>query len=461
MDNKSKKQAQLEAELATLRHQLAQLTELTATQAQQILTFQAQEEQHQELAKELRRYENQVQILAAERTTEWVAANEKILQEIIEREWVEEELRKVTKRYELATKAGKVGVWDWDLWSGEFFIDPILYTILGLKEQAVDSLEEWISYIHPADAERVRHTVEAHVAAGSTNFELEHRIHHQDGSIRWFLVRGSTIFDGDKKPYRLIGTNTDITDYKRAEEKLREYTLKLKARNEELDAYAHTVAHDLKNPLSAMTGIAEVLAVDYKEHEQLNHYLQVIARSGRKANNIIHELLLLASVRQQQEIKLGNLDMAKIVAEVKERLLYLIDEYQAELVLPSAWPTAVGYGPWIEEVWANYISNAIKYGGSPPRLELGATAQANGKIRFWVRDNGPGLSEAEQSQIFAPFAELKKNSTKGHGLGLSIVQRIVKRLGGEVGVEGHQPPESGCTFYFVLPSEPPPSKNDG
>ena len=62
--------------------------------------------------------------------------------------------------------------------------------------------------------------------------------------------------------------------------------------------------------------------------------------------------------------------------------------------MPRAWPTAIGYGPWIEEIWANYISNALKYGGPSPQVEVGSTLQEDGTIRFWTRDHGPGLPRA-------------------------------------------------------------------
>jgi signal transduction histidine kinase len=149
------------------------------------------------------------------------------------------------------------------------------------------------------------------------------------------------------------------------------------------------------------------------------------------------------------------LDMAAIIAEVQQRLAYMIEEYQAELVLPasSAWPTALGYAPWVEEVWANYLSNAIKYGGQPPRLELGATVleEAKGMVRFWVHDNGPGLEPEEQAKLFTPFTQLNQVQAKGHGLGLSIVRRIVEKLGGQVNVESEGIPGRGCVFSFALP----------
>ncbi|MDY6875117.1 MAG: GAF domain-containing protein [Chloroflexota bacterium] len=238
-------------------------------------------------------------------------------------------------------------------------------------------------------------------------------------------------------------------------ESLRGYTIELQARNEELDAYAHTVAHDLKGPLGHIIGFADVLEEDYAtlSEEELRQYLQTIAQGGHKISRIIDELLLLAGVRQMGEVEIGPLDMASIVAEVQKRLAYLIEEHQAEIILPEVWPVALGYGPWVEEVWANYLNNAVKYGGRPPRVELGATVQRDGKICFWVRDNGPGLTSEEQARLFKPFTRLDpKNGegrAKGYGLGLSIVRRIVERLGEQVGVESRV--GQGSVFTFTLP----------
>jgi len=81
----------------------------------------------------------------------------------------------------------------------------------------------------------------------------------------------------------------------------------------------------------------------------------------------------------------------------------MLEEYQGEVIWPDTWPVALGYGPWVEEVWVNYLSNAIKYGGQPPRVELGATVQVDGMVCFWVRDNGRGLTPEEQARLFTPF----------------------------------------------------------
>jgi signal transduction histidine kinase len=243
----------------------------------------------------------------------------------------------------------------------------------------------------------------------------------------------------------------EIAERKQAETVLRQQALELQARNAELDAFAHTVAHDLKNPLASLIGFNSLIQrrLPKMSEEDLRQYLQINGESARRMANIIDELLLLASVREMKEIKTRPLDMGRLVDEAQERLVYMIEEHQAKIVLPGRWPAARGYGPWIEEVWANYISNAIKYGGQPPHLELGATEQEDGTVRFWVRDNGPGLTPEEQARLFTPFGRLDQVQAEGHGLGLSIVLRIVERLGGEVGVESEA--GRGTLFYFTLP----------
>ncbi len=264
----------------------------------------------------------------------------------------------------------------------------------------------------------------------------------------------------------------------RLEDLVRERTAQLEAHNEELDAFAHTVAHDLKSPLAVILGYAETLKNYHTDlpGEELVRHLHVLSRNCQKMKSIIEELMLLAGVRQM-EVRPEPLDMGRIVAEVQSRLSYLVQEYQAEISGPGdgEWPVALGYGPWIEEVWVNYISNAIQYGGRPPRVELGFSIGSlrslqvwdsgspilenesiirdpKSEICFWVRDNGRGLCAEEQLRLFAPFTQLDRIRTQGHGLGLSIVHRILKKLGGRAWVESDGVPGQGSTFYFALPA---------
>ncbi len=228
---------------------------------------------------------------------------------------------------------------------------------------------------------------------------------------------------------------------------------------EDSKSFAQNVAHDLKTPLTAILGFASMLS-DSRARippEQQKAALQAIVRTSLKMNNIIQELLLLAAVRQEN-VKTGPIQMAGVVSAAKQRLWSVIADTDAELVVPdvSSWPVVVGYAPWIEEVWINYISNAIKYGGKPPRVELGSDADyktfpdGHRMARFWVRDNGNGISPEDQAQLFNQFTRLDQVRAEGHGLGLSIVAQVVERLGGEVGLESY--PGKGSTFFFLLPT---------
>ncbi len=245
-------------------------------------------------------------------------------------------------------------------------------------------------------------------------------------------------------------------------EVLRQRNHQLEQQNEELDAYAHTVAHDLKTPIARMVGFAEYLEqahVDMSDQERAQH-LQLVARNGRKMTAIINELLLLAGVRQAKEVSLTPVKMNMVVQAVEERLVNLIETSQTQIVEPETWPAAMGYAPWLEEVWANYISNAIKYGGQPPQVKLGAKLLQTGQVRFWVHDNGPGLKPNEMEHLFVPFTRLEQSHGRGHGLGLSIVRRIIEKMGGQVGVESRGNPGEGCTFWFTLNSPETTEKND-
>ncbi len=102
---------------------------------------------------------------------------------------------------------------------------------------------------------------------------------------------------------------------------------------------------------------------------------------------------------------------------------------------PDTWPIGLGYEPWVEEVWANLLSNALKYAGRPVSIELGGELQPDGLVCFWIRDNGSGIAPADQARLFEAFYRVHTNQSNGHGLGLAIVKRIVERLGGEVSVQ--------------------------
>ena len=268
--------------------------------------------------------------------------------------------------------------------------------------------------------------------------------------IAFYFLYKAIIETGLVRPYAIL-----LRNLQKSQESLQEHATALEARNRELDAYAHTVAHDLKNPLTVIISITDALTEigDLTEREK-KEFLEQIRSTAFEMNGIIDNLLLLSEIRKV-EVPREELDMSRVVAKIRRRLSFEIKKHRARVIAPKTWPVALGYAPWVEEVRINYISNALKYGGQPPRVELGATPQPDGTIHYWVRDNGQGIPPETCKRLFAPFTQVGQVHEAGHGLGLSIVHRIIDRLGGHVGVEseiGH-----GSLFYFTLPASAPPA----
>jgi signal transduction histidine kinase len=212
------------------------------------------------------------------------------------------------------------------------------------------------------------------------------------------------------------------------------------------------VAHDLKDPLTAIIVTSNLIAkIPNMTHAELKEYLLQIGITALEMNKTINSLMLFAEVSKADAPAL-TVHMAGVVASVLDRLKHLIQEHQAQIILPDIWPDCIGYGPWIEEVWANYLSNALKYGGRPLRVEFGVSTQSDGMLRFWIRDNGPGISPLDCAQLFTPFHQNGHSHSPGHGVGLSITLCIVEKMGGRVGVESEV--GQGSCFYFTLPACP-------
>jgi signal transduction histidine kinase len=244
----------------------------------------------------------------------------------------------------------------------------------------------------------------------------------------------------------------DVTATKELQAALTATNAELVARNQELDAYAHTVAHDLKNPVSAILGFAEHLeqgsgAVPEEERREA---VEAIARSAQKMQEIIDALLLLGEARRTF-VPNAPVDLGLAAAESLRSLGHEARRLGAEVRLPESWPAALGYAPWVERVFTNYLGNALKYGGRPPRVEVEAAPCSDRFVRISVRDNGGGLAPEEKERTFVPFTRLSGAEADGHGLGLSIVRRLVERMGGEVAVESDGTPGAGCEFSFTLP----------
>ncbi|MBZ0300745.1 MAG: PAS domain-containing protein [Anaerolineae bacterium] len=275
-----------------------------------------------------------------------------------------------------------------------------------------------------------------------------------DAEERYFEASVSPVHGRRGQQHGYVIVLRDITDYVRAEQTISHNAAELKAHNSELDSFSHTVAHDLKSPVTSVIGYSQFLlelGADTVNEELGQQYLLRINQSGHKMSQMIDGLLILAQLGQN-EAPQTTVNMTVAARAALERFKMDIDERHIQIELESSLPSVSGQAIWLEEVFANLISNAIKYIGQnnlAPRIIIRGF-QDGDSLRYEVEDNGLGVAEDSKSRLFEMFARFHRNEALGLGLGLSIVLRIVQRLGGRVGVDSKA--TGGSIFWFKLPS---------
>ncbi len=244
----------------------------------------------------------------------------------------------------------------------------------------------------------------------------------------------------------------DITARKQSDLDLADYATELEQRNRELDAYGHTVAHDLKSPLNLILGYADMLSTFSPEELAADgvNGLQKIVTSATHMAEMIDQLLLLASTRNATDTT-KVIEIDPLVTMALARFEYDLLERGIAVEVGTMFPNAVGHAPWVVEIFANLIGNAIKYMGNHnefPSIRI-VGRRTGDYARFEVQDTGVGIKEEDQARLFQMFSRMHPTMAEGTGLGLSIVHRMVTQQNGQVGVESI--PDKGSTFWFTLP----------
>ncbi len=255
------------------------------------------------------------------------------------------------------------------------------------------------------------------------------------------------------KPFqeRDLHTTIEMALYKhQTEKKLRAYAQALETRNRELDLFVSAIANNLSSLARLIHTDALSLMEIFGLTEASAHHLNNLVRNSFRLEQIISGLLLLTHI-QEGKVHLHRLNMARIVAQAQQRLERVLVESETRIKFPSHWPDVLGYAPWVEEVWVNIMLCGVEYGGQPPRLQIGATIEGDEQVRFWLRDNGPGLSAEEMAYLFAakqdaaPYPHLDDLKLR-----LGIVRFILDKLGGQFHLSSAGKPGDGILYSFVL-----------
>src|SRR5690606_6648978 len=230
-------------------------------------------------------------------------------------------------------------------------------------------------------------------------------------------------------------------------------TAQLEAANKELEGFSYSVSHDLRAPLRAVGGFAELLWSDHGAQldAEAKRKLDIIRAEAARMGTLIDDLLAFSRLGRKS-LQPAELDMAEVAAKVFERLRAEPGGERVTLHMGRL-PRAVADRALLEQVWVNLLSNAIKFSSKKeqPVVEVGGITEEREHV-YYVRDNGAGFDPRYQSKLFGVFQRLHDGSEfPGTGVGLALVQRIVLRHGGRVWAEGK--PDEGATFHFTLPRE--------
>jgi PAS domain S-box-containing protein len=237
------------------------------------------------------------------------------------------------------------------------------------------------------------------------------------------------------------------------EQRVYERTAQLEAANKELEAFSYSVSHDLRSPLRALDGFANMILEDYAPvlDAEGKRKLQVIVANANKMGNLIDDLLAFSRATGK-EIKYGIVDMKDTARMVFDEIEKETGRVGIEFVMGDL-PQAYGDPAMLKQVWANLIGNAVKFTSKKKecKIEIGIEKKGH-ETAYFIRDNGAGFDMANAGKLFSVFKRLhSSNEFSGTGIGLSIVQRIIRRHGGKVWAEGKL--NEGATFYFTLPAE--------
>jgi PAS domain S-box-containing protein len=369
----------------------------------------------------------------------------------------EQALYETQTRYRMATEAGRVGVWDLNLETGEIYVGSELKELLGFGEdEPFNRLDDWTKRLHPEDLGAATARALAHFRGETVFYEFEHRVLHKDGSIRWLLVRGRLPRRSDGTESHMLGTYTEITERKEAEVEVERQRNELAhlSRVTTLGTLSGALAHELNQPLTAILSNAQaalrLLADESPNLEEVRDTLKDIVEDNRRASEVIQRLHLLLRKRETQH---HPLDLNELVHETL-RLAHtnlLSNGMTVRKELSHQLPAIHGDRVQLQQVLLNLVMNACSAmadcAPAGRSLTMRTARWHGGGAHVSVHDRGRGISPENLERIFEPFFTTRN---EGLGLGLTICRAIVVAHGGRLWAENNR--DGGASFHFTLPS---------
>ena len=370
------------------------------------------------------------------------------------RKQTEEELKESSTRLELATRAGGVGVWDFDLVNNTLLWDDQMYLLYNVNKSDFKSdYEAWRKGVHPDDKAGSDEAFQMAVS-GIKEFDTEFRVIWPDGSVRNIRALATLQYDHYGRPIRLIGTNWDITEQKRIEAVLLKATNDAEAANKSKSIFLANMSHEIRTPLNAIIGFSQLMNRE-KLTESQKEYIISIHRSGEHLLTLINDILELSKMEAGRVVlNPTNVDLNAFLGDMQRMFAGQAQAKQLQLIFE----TPAGESQYIlvddsklRQILINLIGNAIKFtdqGGVAVRARVDRKEDSESILMIEIQDSGTGISESELKLLFRHFEQASAGirQRSGTGLGLALSRELAILMGGDITVSSEL--NKGSVFRF-------------
>jgi PAS domain S-box-containing protein len=377
-------------------------------------------------------------------------------QDITKNKIADENLLLNEDRLRLTLESAGLGIWDFDIETGLAFHSLLHDQIFGYKEPQPEwSYEISIKHILPEYHQVVRDSVANALKTGILYYEAQ--IKWPDGSIHWIAPKGRVLYNSEKKPERMLGVVSEITDQKEAERTLKENETRLRELNQTKDKFFSIIAHDLKSPFTSIMGFSELITekINQKNYNEIDQYAKMIHRSSRHAMELLSNLFEWSRLQTgTMEFKPELINIASAVNEAIELMNYAAWHKSIRIItqLPELC-NVIADKHMISSVLRNLISNALKFTYPEGKIEIIAKVLEN-ELLITVADNGKGIDKNDLDKLFridVSFSTAGTSGEQGTGLGLMLSKDFLERHGGKIWAESEA--GKGSRFHFTIPSK--------
>lgn len=370
--------------------------------------------------------------------------------DVTERKKSEDALQVARQKLNIALENAGIGLWEWDLQTGEIIWDERLEKMFGLNPGSFGrTFTDFENLVHEEDMPHIQKSVRRTLEKGIP-LETIFRIKMESGNLKYISSKAFLNKNKAGKPIRLCGVSFDITGMREETENLiLELNEELLRSNKELESFAYVASHDLQEPLRMVTSFTQMLEKHYKDKldERGMEYIRFASDGAKRMYELLNGLLAYSRINKKGRMFYA-VNMNLVVDTVLKNLSFKIAERKA-IIKSRKLPRVLADESQMIQVLQNLISNSIRFSTATPRINISCRTEKDQYV-FSVKDKGIGIESQYFDRIFLIFQRLHpKDQFEGTGIGLAICKRIIERHGGKIWVKSE--PENGSTFYFSIP----------